>query len=509
MKCSYVVFFAWCAALVLSQGANATPVVHVVAHSHCDAGYRKSFDEYWTSSVHSIIDSVLDALSQDTDKRFVWEEVSFLSTWWKQASNASRELMKKLHSSGQLEFIGGGWVMHDEADPSLYGILNQMYLGLSFLRDTFSTRPTVEWHIDPFGHSLFMPELYSLLGYKAVVINRIPDEMKQSMRAEKGLEFYWKYAHSKHSIFTHVLDTHYGTPLLIGLNVKTLVSELVPILKKRLDWFKTDQLLFPFGGDFNFKVAGVEFTRMDAIIEYINANSSTYNMTMRYSTLSEYFNAIRTSDASYDIRSNDFFPYVPCHPCGAPQCENLPCEDQAQSSAYWSGFYSSKPAQKLLVRRHEAILKSLEVLSAFNQAEMFGTTLELGRNTSALLQHHDAITGTGFPPAFDDYNKRLNYAMDVNDRDTALYKVYIPLSIDLPYLLEYMSQLQHLFLLLLSRVHLILLLILRLILHIYFYTQEMGSLRLLIPFIFTCLKHQLMNQLYPSALPLMMLDPRL
>ena len=118
--------------------------------------------------------------------------------------------MKKLHSTGQLEFIGGGWVMHDEADPSLFGILNQMYQGLSFLRDTFGARPSVEWHIDPFGHSLFMPEFYSQLGYKAVVINRIPDAIKQSMRAEKRPEFYWKYPRSKLSIFTHVLDTHYN-----------------------------------------------------------------------------------------------------------------------------------------------------------------------------------------------------------------------------------------------------------------------------------------------------------
>ena len=227
----------------------------MVAHSHCDAGYRESFQEYWASSVHSIIDSVLETLIQDQSKRFVWEEVSFLSTWWNQASNESRDVMRKLQSSGQLEFIGGGWVMHDEADPSLFGILKQMYQGLSFLRDTLKTRPSVEWHIDPFGHSLFMPELYSQLGYKAVVINRIPDVAKQSMRAEKGLEFYWKYPNSKLSIFTHVLDTHYGTPIVLGLNTQSIVNQLVPILKKRLQWFKTDQLLLPFGGDFNFKAA--------------------------------------------------------------------------------------------------------------------------------------------------------------------------------------------------------------------------------------------------------------
>ena len=434
MKGTFPLFVASLMALGSSQLAESTstPVVHVIAHSHCDAGYRESFDGYWSSSVSFIINSVLDALDKDPDKRFVWEEVSFLSKWWQLASNERRELMKKLHSNGQLEFIGGGWVMHDEADPSLFGILNQMYQGLSFLRETFETRPRVEWHIDPFGHSLFMPELYSLLGYDAVVINRIPNTVKQTMRVDKGLEFYWHYPSAKPSkpIFTHVLDTHYGTPKLLGLNTQSLVYELVPILKKRLQWFKTDQLLLPFGGDFSFKIAEAQFSIMDAIIKYINANSSTYNLTLRYSTLSEYFNAVRSTSTTFDTRTNDFFPYVPCYPCGVSECDNLPCGPSNQSNAYWSGFYTSKPAQKLLVREHEATLKSLEVLNALHPvlSKEMTQSVELGRNTSGLLQHHDAITGTSFPSAFNDYNVRLNSAMKTNDGSIASLKVSTKIS---------------------------------------------------------------------------------
>lgn len=34
------------------------------------------------------------------------------------------------------------------------------------------------------------------------------------------------------------------------------------------------------------------------------------------------------------------------------------------------------------------------------------------RNTSGLMQHHDAITGTSFPGCYGDYNKQLNSAQD-------------------------------------------------------------------------------------------------
>ena len=52
---------------------------------------------------------------------------------------------------------------------------------------------------------------------------------------------------------------HYSTPKVLGLNTQSTVDKFVPVLKKRLEWFKTDQLLFPYGGDFlNF---GLQFGR--------------------------------------------------------------------------------------------------------------------------------------------------------------------------------------------------------------------------------------------------------
>ena len=317
--------------------------------------------------------------------------------------------------------------MHNEADPSLFGILNQMHQGLSFLRDTFGTRPSVEWHIDPFGHSLFTPELYSQLGYKAVVINCVPDKVKQSMRVNRGLQFCWKYPNSQFSIFTHVLDTHYEMPKeLNGTTAYHITcTGASSNLKAAITVVQSYQLMFPFGGDYSFQDAITQFTTMDDIINYINANSAAYNMIMRYSTLSEYFSTVMTDAITYETRSDDFYPYVPCYPCGAPQCQDLPCEPLNQSSAYWSGCYTSKPAQKLLIRQHEARLKSLEILNALYPSliEEIAPSLELGRNTSALLQHHDAITGTSFPPAFDDYSFKLNEAMMVNDDSIAHLKV--------------------------------------------------------------------------------------
>lgn len=53
--------------------------------------------------------------------------------------------------------------MNDEAATHYNAIIDQMTLGLKFVRDNFgdAARPTVAWHIDPFGHSAAQASLFS------------------------------------------------------------------------------------------------------------------------------------------------------------------------------------------------------------------------------------------------------------------------------------------------------------------------------------------------------------
>lgn len=415
---------------VVCSSCHGMATVHVIPHSHCDAGYTKTFEDYFTGEVKPIIDTVLQALQEDSNKRFVWEEVSFLSRWWQQASNVQKDAMRKLHAAGQLEFIGGGWVMHDEADTSMIGILNQMTEGLIFLNKTLGVRPNVGWHIDPFGHSSFTPELYSLLTYDAFVLNRIPDPIKQKMKADQELEFHWQNPNLNHTIFTHVLDSHYSTPVILGITVEEKAKSFVNTCKKRLQWYKTKNLLLPFGNDFHFQNAPSNFKEMDEILKYIGDHPTDFdNITAKYSTLSEYFEAVTKSGVSFNKRSDDFFPYIACSPCfsevcgGAENIFTIPC---GISDSYWSGFYTSKPSQKLLVREQEASLHALEWINALhpNLSAELSDNLNLARNTSALLQHHDAITGTSYPDCYEDYNKRLVKALAVGNDAISTLKVY-------------------------------------------------------------------------------------
>lgn len=56
-----------------------------------------------------------------------------------------------------------------------------------------------------------------MTGCQTWVTNRIPDPLKQHLRENQSLEFYWADGEEdgdgeQHGVLTHVLDTHYESP---------------------------------------------------------------------------------------------------------------------------------------------------------------------------------------------------------------------------------------------------------------------------------------------------------
>lgn len=103
----------------------------------------------------------------------------------------------------------------DEALPSLHGLLEQYTIGHDWLYKNFGIRPTVGWQIDAIGHSSATPALMALMGYEALVINRVHYRLKQQFKSEKRMEFFWKGAEvgqDASPLLTHILAEHYSTP---------------------------------------------------------------------------------------------------------------------------------------------------------------------------------------------------------------------------------------------------------------------------------------------------------
>ena len=72
-----------------AQGRNLT--IHFVPHTHDDAGWLKTVDQYYLGSrqdiqragVEYILDTVVSCLEQDASRTFTYAEIASFERWWR------------------------------------------------------------------------------------------------------------------------------------------------------------------------------------------------------------------------------------------------------------------------------------------------------------------------------------------------------------------------------------------------------------------------------------------
>jgi lysosomal alpha-mannosidase len=78
---------------------------------------------------------------------------------------------------------------------------------------------------------------------------------------------------------------------------------------------------------------------MEKLIVYLNKNNKI-NMTFKASTPGRFVDELKKEDSSYPVFYNDMFPYSDA------------------VSEYWSGFFSSRPASKLIIKYGSSFLQA-------------------------------------------------------------------------------------------------------------------------------------------------------
>eukprot|EP01113_Clastostelium_recurvatum_P024055 TRINITY_DN286_c0_g1_i2.p1 TRINITY_DN286_c0_g1~~TRINITY_DN286_c0_g1_i2.p1 ORF type:complete len:1018 (-),score=282.92 TRINITY_DN286_c0_g1_i2:16-3069(-) len=398
--------------------------IHVIAHTHDDVGWLKTVDEYFYGSntsiqnagVQYILDEVITELEANPDRKFIYVEVAFFMRWWREQTPERQALVRRLVSTKQLEFINGGWCMNDEATTHYEAVIDQMTLGHRFLQENFGVVPRIGWHIDPFGHSAQQASMFARMGFDAFFFARIDYQDYAIRTQQKRMEMIWRGSQSLGSasdMFTSVIASSYcppqgflfewgdepvmDDPRLENYNMKARADDFVAQAKQRANWYRTNQVLVPFGCDFMFQNANMMFKNMDKLIAYINANRASYGVRAFYSTPSLYTDAVHRANLTWEVKTDDFFPYA-----DGPH-------------AFWTGYFTSRIAIKGYVRTRNAILQAVESL--------YTTTTKIGghklapdayaaiedlRESMGLAQHHDAVSGTEKQHVADDYAKQLS-----------------------------------------------------------------------------------------------------
>ncbi|XP_052195608.1 alpha-mannosidase 2 [Diospyros lotus] len=433
--------------------------VFVVPHSHNDPGWKLTVEEYYDRQSRHILDTIVETLSKDVRRKFIWEEMSYLERWWRDASEAKRESFINLVQSGQLEIVGGGWVMNDEANSHYFAIIEQMMEGNMWLNDTIGVVPKNSWAIDPFGYSSTMAYLLRRMGFENMLIQRTHYELKKELALHKNLEYVWRQswdAKETTDIFVHMMPFYsYDVPHTCGPepavccqfdfarmrgfvyelcpwglhpvetnqeNVKERALTLLDQYRKKSTLYRTNTLLVPLGDDFRYisiNEAEAQFRNYQMLFDYINSDPSL-NAEAKFGTLEDYFRTLREEServnysrpnevgsgqiGGFPSLSGDFFTYA----------------DRQQD--YWSGYYVSRPFFKAVDRVLEHTLRAAEIMMAFllgycHKASCeklptgFSYKLTAARRNLALFQHHDGVTGTAKDHVVRDYGTRMHTSL--------------------------------------------------------------------------------------------------
>lgn len=396
--------------------------VHLVPHTHDDVGWLKTVEQYYygtntkyqKAGVQYILDSVVEELIRNKERRFMYVETAFFWKWWMEQDDEQKAIVKELVKTGQLEFVNGGWAMNDEATCTYYSIIDQMTWGHRRLNDTFGQCgvPKVAWHIDPFGHSREQANLFAAMNFDAFFFARQDFQDREQRIRTKTLEHMWQGSDDRGSdgdLFTSMMHLGYGSPpgfhwdLPAGdladpiidnvnseeYNAAQYVEKLVTFAKSYAGAYTTNNLLIPMGSDFQYQDAHVWFKNMDKLIKNVNERSK--DVKIFYSTPSCYAKAVHAANRTWSSKRDDFFPYA------------------SDEHAYWTGFYTSRPALKRFERVGNNILqicKQIDVLAENN--EKYEEKITQLREIMGEFQHHDAVTGTEKQHVADNYAKNLD-----------------------------------------------------------------------------------------------------
>ncbi|KAF8065729.1 alpha-mannosidase [Scenedesmus sp. PABB004] len=432
--------------------------VHIISHTHNDPGWLSSYVQYHRTlvldnhvigGVEAILDTSVSALVDNPDRTFVYADLAFFTKWWQELHEDTRAVVRRLVQEGRFEFTNGGITQHDEATSHYSGMVDQMTLGMTFLREEFGVSPRIAWQLDGFGHSRTEPLLKAMGGFDALFFGRSDVADFDQRKAAHNLELVWRgsetYGAESDLWMSQYPTGNYGPPSMSwfferrndyakpladsvkddpetnSFNLDEVVNTFVAKAKEWQACVQGNDVMFMMGSDFTHSDARAWFANVDKMIHYVNRDG---RVNAFYSTPSRYVAAKRGAGLKFALKTDDFFPY----------------SGNAQGTDFWTGYFTSRPTLKAQVRRGAALLQAtrqVEVLAelqpssrrlatsrglaydggqARSETARLGAALAPGHDAAALdfalatALHHDGITGTQRAAVTRDYEAWLHIA---------------------------------------------------------------------------------------------------
>ncbi|KAJ2954498.1 hypothetical protein O0L34_g2777 [Tuta absoluta] len=396
--------------------------------------WKTTFERGHNDSVHRIISNVVKKLQYYTNLTFTWNEVSHLAQWWKTTAAKSRTAFRRLLKQGRLEVAAASWVETDEATSHIFGLVHQFIEGQQWLKQNLNYVPQVAWLTNSVTHSPTVAYLLSASDVHQLIFTNVHYSWEEFFAEFQHSDFVWvqnwetdntspsrlntdlgkigKERFPKNSVLAHFLQFNSANFRACGpnhtictnnfnfakANYNDLYSYKVKYNAEMLleQYSKTgtitphNTIIAPLGGANHYEKQAEfdsQYNCYQKLADFVNINRKIYKATVTFGTAKDYFINIK-KHKSYPSIKGDFVNFA----------------DLASGSpAYWSGFFTSRPWFKILLRRVQAALRSAEIIFSFalnlNVFQAFDTPtlfqkLISAREFVARLQDRQVVSGT-------------------------------------------------------------------------------------------------------------------
>ncbi|RLI89852.1 MAG: glycoside hydrolase [Archaeoglobales archaeon] len=381
-----------------------TDVIYLVPHTHYDAIWVFTKEDYFYINIDLILKKVIDLLEKTTDYKFLIEQVYLLE----EVERRYPEIFKKIKEyirKGRIEIADGEYLMADTMLPQEETLIREILIGKRYIKEKFGVDVNVMWQADSFGLNAQLPQIYRKCGYKYVAFRRGCPENKPS-------EFIWEGLDGTR-IIAHFMPLGYRA----GLDLRKIESSYRKL--KRVA--ATNHILMPSG-------SGVTMPQEETI-DVVKDWNKKHRSVMKIATPSEFFKAIEKYANKLPIRRGEMY--------------------SGRYSEVFPDVASSRIWLKKNLRRYENLLMCFERFATIYSLMDSYTAEELMDcwKKVLFLAFHDVVPGTGMDTGYAEVrqhigflNTQLTYLMprilksiaemDAEDEDYGDVIVFNPLSWD-------------------------------------------------------------------------------
>jgi alpha-mannosidase len=341
--------------------------IYLVPHSHYDAVWALTKEDYLYINIDLIVKQALDFM-ENRDYKFLIEQTALLEEIERRNPYLFDRLAKNIEA-GKIEIAGGEYLMADTMIPSGETLVREIMLGKRYAKEKFGIDVPVMWGADSFGYNAQMPQIYRKSGYKYFAFRR-------GANRDKPSEFWWQGLDGTR-ILCHWMPLGYRA----GLDF----SELEENFKLLKAVAATHHILMPSGSG--------SIPPQPEIFRVVNKWNRTHqDSQMKIANVSDFFTQVEKAADKLAIYRGELY--------------------SGRYSQVFPNTTSSRIWIKQGLRKYENLLLTCERWAAV--AWLLGIpypTYEFRDNWRRILwaAFHDVAPGTGMDEGYEEARDNFNY----------------------------------------------------------------------------------------------------